>query len=675
MCQAGPRAGTCSLTQLGRRPFPVEVQFLIKLADLELLPDAAGVSVLQGEELQRRLRRIFRFLPTGTRFTVDGGVVEVSVPKNDDKAQSEAERLARTGARKASKGDYGRAKQLLRKALELDPSLAEARRDLAMICSEMGEHEQAKDLLIDVLRSKPDDAWAYVVLANHYSKTEDNKPMAEKLLRKALELNPEDSWALNSMAVVVLEQGREDEGLGYFDAAIRSNPRMANAHYGKALVFLRRSQFDAAEVVLEALFANCPLQDMRSAPMLEQARTAYFRVENILGNNRLAESKAVVGELLQQAEAQSGYPVVESTGKLAGSVAAQVRMAWKHDSDHHELVMREGDTPEIVRHHMCAHELYHVLMESAARDAGTNRWFTTSEESKRRALQSMEREIAVMEKSGIPRNTSVRIMNDVFTGAVSLLYNCPLDMRVEKRIRENHVALKQAQFCSVFILAQDARNATFNQKVRDILPRTILRVNDSLNGAYALFVDELFHGATDFAEPFRKLPTFGLAKQLHARWQELDKKVPFGEEWRIVDALAEILGLRDWYGWNEDRGFVPPDGTDTQTREGVTNPGLLKEKQTPAVMYLLGALQRYSKLSPEQIRGIAAEIAQIGQEGLDYASPDQKYKLKSLPGEVFSGLHLMCLMYAGFKHVAPDLDTGMDLNDAYLAALEMFNQC
>ena len=33
----------------------------------------------------------------------------------------------------------------------------------------------------------------------------------------------------------------------------------------------------------------------------------------------------------------------------------------------------------------------------------------------------------------------------------------------------------------------------------------------------------------------------------------------------------------------------------------------------------------------------------------------------------------MCLMVAGFKHIAPDQDTGMDLNEPWITALELFN--
>lgn len=70
----------------------------------------------------------------------------------------------------------------------------------------------------------------------------------------------------------------------------------------------------------------------------------------------------------------------------------------------------------------------------------------------------------------------------------------------------------------------------------------------------------------------------------------------------------------------------------------------------------------------------AFEVAMPGREGLDDASPEKKYRPQSLPGENFSGLHLMCLMFAGFKRVAPEADgTEMVLDEPFPAALELLN--
>jgi hypothetical protein len=74
-------------------------------------------------------------------------------------------------------------------------------------------------------------------------------------------------------------------------------------------------------------------------------------------------------------------------------------------------------------------------------------------------------------------------------------------------------------------------------------------------------------------------------------------------------------------------------------------------------------------MDESEILQVAAEITLLGRFGLDYASPDAQYKLRSLPGEQLSGLQLMCLMYASMKRVHPSVNTGMPLDNAYATAL------
>ena len=44
------------------------------------------------------------------------------------------------------------------------------------------------------------------------------------------------------------------------------------------------------------------------------------------------------------------------------------------------------------------------------------------------------------------------------------------------------------------------------------------------------------------------------------------------------------------------------------------------------------------------------------------------------PDGKFFGLHMMCLMFAGFKRVVPEADGGMDLEEPFLTALELFEK-
>ena len=92
-----------------------------------------------------------------------------------------------------------------------------------------------------------------------------------------------------------------------------------------------------------------------------------------------------------------------------------------------------------------------------------------------------------------------------------------------------------------------------------------------------------------------------------------------------------------------------------------------------AVMYLLGAIEKFEKMSPQEVQKIGFEVATLGMKGFDVNDSTQKYQLRSLPGR-FSGLHMVSLMYAAFKIIAPGQDVGFDLSNEYALALEMRRQ-
>jgi tetratricopeptide (TPR) repeat protein len=83
-----------------------------------------------------------------------------------------------------------------------------------------------------------------------------------------------------------------------------------------------------------------------------------------------------------------------------------------------------------------------------------------------------------------------------------------------------------------------------------------------------------------------------------------------------------------------------------------------------AVFYLTDALKVFKEKPINEIKNISSEIGMLGQYGLDMNDPAPKYTINSLPGE-FTGLQLVCYMYAGFKQIQPDLDIGIDLSKEY----------
>lgn len=148
-------------------------------------------------------------------------------------------------------------------------------------------------------------------------------------------------------------------------------------------------------------------------------------------------------------------------------------------------------------------------------------------------------------------------------------------------------------------------------------------------------------------------------------WGDVKDSLEPGDEYDLVDAVAEALRVSDWYAWQ------PDEQEPAEEAGGVTNEALLQEKEMASIMYCLGALQRFDNIGREEIQKIASEIALLGADGIDYASSEQKYALKSVPGEQFSGLQLLCMMYVGFKDVDPTLDIGVDLSEPYQAALQL----
>jgi tetratricopeptide (TPR) repeat protein len=89
-----------------------------------------------------------------------------------------------------------------------------------------------------------------------------------------------------------------------------------------------------------------------------------------------------------------------------------------------------------------------------------------------------------------------------------------------------------------------------------------------------------------------------------------------------------------------------------------------------AFSYCLGALQRFEGMPKSEIQKISFEIAILGTRGLQVNDPAEQYTLNSIPGK-FSGLHLLCIEYVGFKIIDPSVDLGFDLSAEYAAACKV----
>lgn len=645
---------------------------VVRLKDMPGLENI-DPSKMSTPEVETAVRRCFAFFPKSATIRIDGETVTIELPEAAVADAEEAVRLCERAGKRAGEGNYRKAVDIYTRALELDPGLLRARRDLAMAYVELREFDEAKDHLVEVLRLNPKDVWGWVVLANHYSKHENDYVTAENFYKRALDIDPSDAWALNGYAALKMERGEPQEALNCFAAAIASHPKFVNAIYGKALVLKSLHQLPESAETLKTLFRHAELQDARSVSVFENARRLIFEVERELADRQYPDAFTIVENYRTEVERLSGFPVRVSAEDLPDMLSGVAQIAWKHGRDHH-LIKHSRAVPPSIALHLVAHELTHIRLESLARQAGRNRFFTSTAKSRELAIRSMESDIRRIEKAGYPHDAITNMTLSLFEGMCRFLFNCPLDMLIETYLRQEIPALEAAQFLSLGKMTAEALTAATNAEVRKITPRKILDASTALNGAYALFIDELNEGATNFSAACKKFESMVLSKKLLTHWKTRHERLSPGDEYDLVDEFADMLGLNGWYEWKPDAGAPLSAAATTNDKPGGTpNPELLKQKHPAAVWYLLSVLERYDKMPVEKVREIAFEAGLLGRGGLDYASSDKKYRLNSLPGEELSGLQIMCLMFAGFKRVAPDQDCGMDLDEPFLTALQMFN--
>lgn len=318
----------------------------LKIADLfEFEGTPPSAQITDPAAITSLALKQFNFLPQPVSVIVHGDDVVIQFPEESAAAQVEAARLAAKAGKRAAEGNYEKAIGILKRVLELQPSLHKARRDLAMAYVETGDIDNATNHLIEVLRLNPGDAWSWVVLANLYIREKSDPETGEKFLRKALEISPDNVWALNSLASVTSKRGQTDEAISLFERAIISNPEFANAYYGEAIVYDSTKKPDAALEILKQMFVKAKMQDTRTKPVYDGARQLFGKLQVDLALRNESETFKLVQNYKAEMEALSGYPIRIQEEKFDSGIGATVQMAWKHKRDFHLLKIRASTPP------------------------------------------------------------------------------------------------------------------------------------------------------------------------------------------------------------------------------------------------------------------------------------------------------------------------------------------
>lgn len=643
--------------------------FLIPLRDLKLFA-SADFENLSEPELIARIRADHPALLSDARISIADGMATIEFPEPAPPARAEAARLLEKGVQRCRQGEYQKAVGILQRVLELDPSCVSAYRNLGMALMEQRDLEQARHYLVEAALLDPKDPWPYVVLGNALVREPGQRDAAERLLVKAHEIDPADPWAMNSLGGISTERGDLAGALAWFEKALAVKPDFANAHYGSANALATQGRFDEARKWLETLFRQGEVQDARSAQVFTAARELWRDITQQLANGHREGSLAAVRGYLDDIAAESGFPVKEEWAEFPENFAAQTGMAWKKGADHHLVRLRRG-YPEPAWHHILAHEVTHIALETRARDIGCNRWFVTTAETRGTAMKAMAPEIRKIARQGYPEEQLADLIVQLQNGATAILFNCAIDMVIEERLRSELPALADAQLLSLDMLGREAIGVTAQREIRKITPERILSVNDTLNAAMALFVRELSNGAIDYVNAYRPFHCLQKAERLYAAYRAASAKgIGPGQEYDLVDEFAAQLGVRGWYVWRPDPGTMSGEAG-VPTGDSPPMSSARKITSPAALMFLVAALDRIENRSEQEVTQIATEAALKGSTGLDLESAEKIHVISAFGNERFSGLELLCLMFAAFQRVKPGADVGADFSEIWQAALEL----
>lgn len=156
--------------------------------------------------------------------------------------------------------DFAGAAGVLEKAAQLAGGERKARalHSLALAYKGLGDRDRARRSFEDVIRLRPDDMDARLGMVALEPATPEGRERAMAVLRKILELKPNEPRAHFQMAHALSALGRKREAEQAYRRAIQFNPEYANAHYNLGLLLLGERRWADAFEQFEWVAAHEP---------------------------------------------------------------------------------------------------------------------------------------------------------------------------------------------------------------------------------------------------------------------------------------------------------------------------------------------------------------------------------------------------------------------------------
>ncbi|MHB1035369.1 MAG: tetratricopeptide repeat protein [Pirellulales bacterium] len=221
------------------------------------------------------------------------------------------------GMARLQEGKPDAAVEPLRRALELDPNLVEARNMLGVAMFQLGRLDDAVAEYDRALVVEPDSAKTHNNLGSALAK-QGNLPEAVKHYRRAIELDPRYTAPRHNLATALANLGKPDEALAQYRLAAKAVPDDADAHYLLGNALSARDRTDEAVAAYR--------EAVRVAP--GHVRAGHNLAAALAKQDNLPEAVAEYRRVLSH-KPDSLPTVVNLATILATGERPEVRDGWK----------------------------------------------------------------------------------------------------------------------------------------------------------------------------------------------------------------------------------------------------------------------------------------------------------------------------------------------------------
>lgn len=122
------------------------------------------------------------------------------------------------------KGEYRKAAQILEKGSQKFPDNVQLRFFLGTISDRLGEKDKVLSHMNKVIEMDPNHVQGLNYLAFTYAEANKNLDEAEKLVRRALVIDPNDGYIMDTLGWILYKKGKFQDSVKILEAAYKSQP-------------------------------------------------------------------------------------------------------------------------------------------------------------------------------------------------------------------------------------------------------------------------------------------------------------------------------------------------------------------------------------------------------------------------------------------------------------------